>query len=87
VQVLEEQVLERGGGYSVDIKLVDEQLEGKWLGVVVEADGPSHVLRGVDKDTRAINGNTRLKRRLLTALGLMCRVRDPCAMDPVLDVS
>ena len=40
VQVLEEQVLKRGGGYSVDIQLVDGQTEG--LGVVVEVDGPSH---------------------------------------------
>jgi hypothetical protein len=44
VQVLEEQVLERGGAYSVDIQLVGGQIEG--LGVVVEVDGPLHFLRG-----------------------------------------
>ena len=69
VQVLEEQVLKRGGGYSVDIQLVDGQTEG--LGVVVEVDGPSHFLLRVDTDrsTLATNGSTRLKHRLLEAMG------------------
>ena len=69
VQVLEEQVLKRGGGYSVDIQLVDGQIEG--LGVVVEVDGPSHFLLRVDTDrsTLATNGSTRLKHRLLESMG------------------
>ncbi len=56
----EEQVLQRGGGYSV---------EG--LGVVVEVDGPSHFLLRVDTDrsTLATNGSTRLKHRLLEEMG------------------
>ncbi len=63
-------MLERGGGYSVDIQLVDGQTEG--LGVVVEVDGPSHFLLRVDhtdRSTLATNGSTRLKHRLLEAMG------------------
>ena len=63
-------MLKRGGGYSVDIQLVDGQTEG--LGVVIEVDGPSHFLRvngGTDRSTLATNGSTRLKHRLLEAMG------------------
>ncbi len=75
VQVLEEQVLERGGGYSVDIQLVNRQTEG--LSVVVEVDGPSHFLRvDTDSSTLATNGSTRLKHRILEAMGLHVSYRD-----------
>jgi hypothetical protein len=71
VQVLEEQVLERGGGYSVNIQLVQGAIEGSIEGaiegqlgvvveVVVEEDEPLHFLRvGADRSTLATNGSTR----------------------------
>ena len=60
VEVLEEQVPEGCGGYSVDVLL--RGLPGRPR-VVVEVDGPSHFVG------QHLTGSTQLKHRLLRAMG------------------
>ena len=56
-------MLERGGGYSVDIQLVDGQTEGLDLHI-------SCCALTLDRSTLATNGSTRLKRSSKRAGGL-----------------
>ncbi len=58
--VLQEQVLEWGGGYSADIQIVESDTELRNLMMVIELHGPTHFLR-----TLALiqNGSTLLKHK------------------------